>query len=164
MAQILLEIKYFLRIQELCLNNIFNLLLNNIPKKLQDTLFEINALKVKNEINHSTCYFCQRASDNNLVFFVQISPTEIEAVVQQHPDVLEVGVVDIPHPESTSVARAFVRRKAGAMSTEQDLVRFVAERLPEHKQLHGGVQFVQQLPESKGNKLDRIALKKLALA
>jgi acyl-coenzyme A synthetase/AMP-(fatty) acid ligase len=94
----------------------------------------------------------------------QISPTEIEAVVQQHPDVLEVGVVDIPHPESTSVARAFVRRKPGATSTEQDLVRFVAERLPEHKQLHGGVQFVQQLPESKGNKLDRIALKKLALA
>jgi len=84
-------------------------------------------------------------------------------VLQKHPDVLEVGVVDIPNPESTSVARAFVRRKANAKCTEEDLVRFVAERLPAHKQLHGGVQFIEKLPESKGNKLDRIALKKMAL-
>lgn len=92
-----------------------------------------------------------------------MSPAEIESVLQQHPDVLEVGVVDIPHAETTSAARAFVRRQPGSKCIEEDLVRFVAERLPVHKQLHGGVHFIDRLPESKGNKLDRMALKKMAL-
>ncbi|XP_059485961.1 luciferin 4-monooxygenase-like isoform X1 [Neocloeon triangulifer] len=113
---------------------------------------------------HSNIYVLERTSFLFKYYMFFVSPTEIENTVKLHEDVLEVGVVDIPDPKCTSVARAFVRRKANATCTEEELVQFVAQRLPEHKQLHGGVQFVDKLPESKGNKLDRIALKKLALA
>jgi 4-coumarate--CoA ligase len=84
-----------------------------------------------------------------------VSPSEIEAVLQTHPSVLEVGVVGVPHAESTNVARAFVVLK--------QLCQFVADRLPNYKHLHGGVHFLDKLPESRGNKLDRPALKRIAL-
>ncbi|XP_059485964.1 uncharacterized protein LOC132202793 [Neocloeon triangulifer] len=111
----------------------------------------------------SNIYVLERTSFIFKYYMFFVSPTEIENTIKLHEDVLEVGVVDIPDPKCTSVARAFVRRKANATCTEEELVQFVAQRLPEHKQLHGGVQFVDKLPESKGNKLDRFALKKLAL-
>ncbi|XP_065331960.1 uncharacterized protein LOC135934273 [Cloeon dipterum] len=112
---------------------------------------------------NSNIYILERTSFLFKYYMFIVSPTEIETCIKQHPDVLEVGVVDIPNPECTSVARAFIRKKPNSKCTEADLVKFVADRLPEHKQLHGGVQFVDKLPESKGNKLDRIALKKMAL-
>ncbi|CAB3366154.1 Hypothetical predicted protein [Cloeon dipterum] len=91
-----------------------------------------------------------------------VSPTEIESVIKQHPGVLEVGVIDVPDLANSNVAKAFVRKKPNATCTAEELIKFVADRLIERKQLHGGVVFVDKLPESKGNKLDRIALKKLA--
>jgi len=75
----------------------------------------------------------------------------------------EVGVVGLPNLESTSVARAFIVLKAGRQCTEESICQFVAERLPSYKHLHGGVQFVDSLPESRGNKLDKPALKKMAM-
>lgn len=93
----------------------------------------------------------------------KVSPTEIESVIQEHPDVHEVGVVGVPHLESTSVARAFVVLKPGRQCTEESICQFVATKLPTYKQLHGGVQFMDSLPESRGNKLDRPALKKMAM-
>jgi acyl-coenzyme A synthetase/AMP-(fatty) acid ligase len=75
----------------------------------------------------------------------------------------EVGVVGIPNPESNSVARAFIVLKAGRQCTEESICQFVAERMPSYKHLHGGVRFVDRLPESRGNKLDRPALKKMAM-
>jgi len=93
-----------------------------------------------------------------------VSPTEIESIVQEHPDVHEVGVVGVPHPESTNIARAFVVLKPGRRCSEKDICQFVADRLPKYKHLHGGVYFVDALPESRGNKLDRPALKKMAMS
>jgi len=76
---------------------------------------------------------------------------------------MDAGVVGVPHPESTSIATAFVVLKPGRKCAEQDICKFVADRLPNYKHLHGGVQFVDKLPESRGNKLDRTALKEIAI-
>ncbi|XP_059469212.1 luciferin 4-monooxygenase-like [Neocloeon triangulifer] len=94
-----------------------------------------------------------------LMYFV--SPSEIESVLQKHERVFEVGVVGVPHPESTCLARAFVVRKGDV--TEKELCDLVASRLPTYKHLHGGVRFVDSLPVSKGGKLDRAALKQIAI-
>ncbi|XP_059479644.1 uncharacterized protein LOC132199121 [Neocloeon triangulifer] len=92
-----------------------------------------------------------------------VSPFEVEAVLQKHPDVQEAGVVGISHPDTNSATRALVVLKPGCECNAKDLCKFVADRCPEHKQLHAGVQFVKSLPVNKGNKLDRQALKSLAL-
>lgn len=74
-----------------------------------------------------------------------------------------VGVVGVPNAATTCLAKAFVVRKAGCEVSAEELCDFVKGRLPDYKHLHGGVEFLSSLPESRGNKLDRVALQKLAL-
>jgi len=76
--------------------------------------------------------------------------------------VQEAGVVGIPDLATNNLSRAFVVLKPGRECSEQDLCEFVASRLPEHKQLHGGVRFLEKLPVNKGGKLDKITLQKFA--
>ncbi|XP_046395231.1 4-coumarate--CoA ligase-like 5 [Ischnura elegans] len=95
---------------------------------------------------------------SNLIFkyyMHQVSPVEIEAVIAEHPDVLSVGVVALPNPETTSLARAYVVRKPGKSVTEDEVLLHVAGKLEFYKHLHGGVKFVSYLPINSGGKLDR---------
>ena len=92
-----------------------------------------------------------------------MSPSEIESVLSEHQDVQSVGVVGIPDPEVTTLARAFVVLKPGRQASEDELCAFVAERLPDYKHLHGGVRFIEQLPMNRGGKMDRGQLKAMAL-
>ncbi|XP_059485149.1 uncharacterized protein LOC132202323 [Neocloeon triangulifer] len=94
-------------------------------------------------------------------FHTYISPTEIENVLQKHPGVIQVVVVGLHHPDCFNVARAFVVRKGEV--TEKELCDFVAERLISYKHLHGGVRFVEKLPITKGGKVDRATMKKIAI-
>ncbi|XP_059473279.1 uncharacterized protein LOC132195350 [Neocloeon triangulifer] len=93
-----------------------------------------------------------------------VMPIEIENVLQEHPDVQEAGVVGMPNPATNNDSRALVVLKPGRKCSAKELCKFVADRLPTHKQLHGGVQFVKRLPVNKGGKLDRKALKDLAIS
>lgn len=92
-----------------------------------------------------------------------MSPSEIESVLSEHQNVQSVGVVGIPDPEVTTLARAFVVLRPGRQCTEDELCAFVAERMPDYKHLHGGVRFIEQLPMNRGGKLDRGQLKSKAL-
>ncbi|XP_046395103.1 4-coumarate--CoA ligase-like 1 [Ischnura elegans] len=87
-----------------------------------------------------------------------VSPAELETVVGEHPAVLSVGVIGVPDKETTYAARAYVVLKAGCTATEEEIKEFVADRKVFYKHLHGGVVFVDHLPESRGGKLDRPAL------
>ncbi|XP_063368761.1 medium/long-chain-fatty-acid--CoA ligase FadD8-like [Cydia amplana] len=48
-----------------------------------------------------------------------ITPLELEHVIQEHPDVLDVCVVGVPHPEDNKHAVACVMRRPGSTLTEQ---------------------------------------------
>jgi acyl-coenzyme A synthetase/AMP-(fatty) acid ligase len=52
--------------------------------------------------------------------------------------------------------------RPGKHCTEDELCAFVAEKLPDYKHLHGGVQFIEKLPMNRGGKLDRGQLKAMA--
>ena len=45
----------------------------------------------------------------------QISSAEIESVLQNHPDVLDVAVVPVPHEIDTERPMAYVRKISGSM-------------------------------------------------
>jgi len=92
-----------------------------------------------------------------------VSPADIESLLLEHPDVLQVGVVNLPDPQVESLNRAYVVRAPASKCTEQQLVQFVAERTPFFKHLHSGVRFVDALPIGLAGKMDRKALKKIAL-
>ena len=90
-----------------------------------------------------------------------ITPSEIESVIEKMEQVEFVTVVGIPDAETYNLPAAVIKKKKGFQQlTEDEVIKFVADRLPDYKQLHGGVYFVDEMPMTKNDKiLKREALK-----
>lgn len=94
-----------------------------------------------------------------------VSPAEIEAVINAHPLVAKSAVVGIPHARWGAVGAAFVVPKAADDAPSQDALleylrpRLSSFKLPEH------VFFVDDLPMTAGTgKVQKFKLKEQALA
>ncbi|XP_065341379.1 luciferin 4-monooxygenase-like [Cloeon dipterum] len=90
-----------------------------------------------------------------------VNPSEIEAILQEHPAVQMACVIGVPNKETTNLAKAIVVLKEGKTASEEELIKLVADKLPFYKHLYGGLQFVDSLPENKGRKVDRVAIMKI---
>ena len=89
-----------------------------------------------------------------------MAPAELEDTLLGHQDVIDACVIGIPCPRSGELPRAYIVRKPGAeYLTENEVKNFIGERLSDHKQLRGGVVFVDQIPKSPSGKLLRRVLK-----
>ncbi|XP_048259922.1 4-coumarate--CoA ligase-like 5 [Haliotis rufescens] len=55
----------------------------------------------------------------------QVAPAELEDVLLSHPGVADVGVIGIPDVEAGELPKAFVVRKTGSRTIEQELQDFV---------------------------------------
>ena len=49
---------------------------------------------------------------------MQVSPSELEDVLRQHPGVLDVGVVGVPHERMGEAPRAYVVPKGAGVSKD----------------------------------------------
>jgi acyl-CoA synthetase (AMP-forming)/AMP-acid ligase II len=81
-----------------------------------------------------------------------VYPTDIEAVLLEHPDVQEAAVVGIPHTVLGEDIAAHVVLRAGADADADALLAFCAERLADYKrprQLH----FTAELPRNATGKV-----------
>ncbi len=58
---------------------------------------------------------------------------EIEHVLAEHPDVLDVAVVGVPHRELGEEVKAVVQLRAGSTTTVEDLRAYCGERLASFK-------------------------------
>ncbi|XP_076645500.1 luciferin 4-monooxygenase isoform X2 [Halictus rubicundus] len=92
----------------------------------------------------------------------QITPTEIENVLQTHPAVFEVGVVSMPHPTDDEHPIAFVSKAPDKEVTAEELILIVENKFPDAYKLRGGVQFVPTLPHTFSGKISRKDLKAMA--
>lgn len=91
---------------------------------------------------------------------LQVSPSELEEILLGHPGVADVGVVGVPDEKAGEVPKAYIVGKNNPK--EEDLHAFIATRVAPHKQLAGGIEFVDQLPKNSTGKLVRKELKKMA--
>jgi acyl-CoA synthetase (AMP-forming)/AMP-acid ligase II len=90
-----------------------------------------------------------------------VHPQEVEAVLQECPDVGEVAVVPRDDAVMGQVGVAVVvPRGADAVPTLEELREFAARRLARHK-LPEDLRVVDRLPLTSGQKVDRSALRKL---
>ena len=106
-------------------------------------------------------FITDRKKDMVLVKGFNVFPREVEEVLHAHPRVAAAGVVGVPDARSGERLVAFVVARAGAALAEADLARWAAERLAAH-QCPGEIRMIAALPMTGAQKLDRMALRRLA--
>jgi len=72
-----------------------------------------------------------------------IYPSEVEAVLCDHPDISDAGVIGVPDREYGEQVCAFVVLKEGAQASKKEIQSFCQERLARYKDWPG-------LPQSRG--------------
>ncbi|OAP57860.1 hypothetical protein AYL99_08598 [Fonsecaea erecta] len=107
-------------------------------------------------------YYSDRIKETLKVKGWQVSPSEIESVLIQHPQISDVAISGkIQRNEvglSETFPTAYVVRSGGGHGpplTEQEVKDFVAARLISYKHITGGVIFVTQIPRSPSGKILR---------
>ncbi|XP_018010015.2 probable CoA ligase CCL5 [Hyalella azteca] len=93
---------------------------------------------------------------------LQVSPSEIEDVILQLPQVVEVSVVGVPHDMTGEAPRAYITTKGGI--DEKTVMAHVQQHCAKHKHLTGGVAILAELPKNATGKVMRKELVKLAAA
>lgn len=91
----------------------------------------------------------------------QVSPTEIEAILQTNPKIKEAAVIGIPDDTRGEIAIALVVKQPNVDLTEKEIVDYVAEKTSRIKHLHGGARIVDSLPKNAIGKIVKKDLKKL---
>lgn len=91
-----------------------------------------------------------------------IYPGEVEQMLERHPDILQACVVPVPDELKGEKPVAFVVLKAGAALTEDAVKQYALAHAPPYQHPRR-VAFMKELPLAGTNKVDRKALKALAL-
>ncbi|KAI1881397.1 hypothetical protein JX265_000223 [Neoarthrinium moseri] len=107
-------------------------------------------------------YITGKAKDIMKVNGFQVSPTEIEAALLEHPEIDDCAVSKVVKEDGTELPQAFVVRRDRGVS-EQDVKEFARQRLVHYKQLTGGVVFVTQIPKLASGKIQRHKLQEQPL-
>jgi acyl-CoA synthetase (AMP-forming)/AMP-acid ligase II len=81
-----------------------------------------------------------------------IYPTDVEAVLLEHPDVQEAAVIGVPHQVLGEDVAAFVVRRPGHQLEAGELLGFCAERLADYKRPRQ-LFFVDELPRNATGKV-----------
>ncbi len=83
---------------------------------------------------------------------------EVENVIFNYPKVLEVAVVGVPDKVMGEAVKAVIALKTGESATEEEIKKFVAERLAVYK-VPKFVEFVDNLPRNPAGKVMKEQLK-----
>ncbi|KXS15982.1 acetyl-CoA synthetase-like protein [Gonapodya prolifera JEL478] len=91
---------------------------------------------------------------------LQVAPAELEALLLEHPAVADSCVVQVPDERAGELPRAYVVLKESHKHDDQDDIKasinsFFGSKLARHKQLEGGIVFVDSVPKSASGKLLR---------
>jgi len=77
----------------------------------------------------------------------QVAPAELEAVLLERHDVVDAAVVGVTIG-GEELPRAYVVVAEGAKTTPEEIAAWMAGRVARHKQLKGGVVFVDEVPKN----------------
>jgi long-chain acyl-CoA synthetase len=92
-------------------------------------------------------YIVDRKKDLILYGGLNIYPSEIESVLDQHPCVAESAVVGIPDDYYGEVVKAFVKRRDASVCGAEEILSFCRDKLAPYK-LPKSIEFVNHLPKN----------------
>lgn len=151
---------------ELCLKgpNIFKGYYND-PKATSQS-FDAEGWYHTGDIGHvdeqNNIYITDRIKELIKYNGFQVAPAQLEGLLLGHPAVADVAVIGVYSDErATELPRAYIvvagrYREDGKL--EQDLHKWLNERVSSHKRLRGGVRFVDVIPKSNAGKVLRRVL------
>ena len=87
-----------------------------------------------------------------------VYPRELEDVLYEHPAVKLCAVVGKPDPVAGEIPKAFIVLKEGAKATEEEIIKFVKERVAPYKAIRE-VEFRKELPMTMVGKVLRRVLR-----
>jgi acyl-CoA synthetase (AMP-forming)/AMP-acid ligase II len=97
-------------------------------------------------------YICDRKNDMIISGGMNVYPAEIEAALEQHPDIFDVAVFGIPSDEWGEVVHAVVVLAPDASLSEAEVIAFAREHLAGYKS-PSSVSFIDELPRTGSGKL-----------
>src|SRR3954470_23150141 len=106
-------------------------------------------------------YFVGRTDDMFVSGGENVYPTDVERMLEKHPDVGQAVVIPVDDEIKGTKPVAFVIPKAGHRPTEAAIKKYALENAPAYQHPRF-VWFTDELPLASTNKVDRNALRKLA--
>jgi acyl-CoA synthetase (AMP-forming)/AMP-acid ligase II len=97
-------------------------------------------------------YICDRKSDMIITGGMNVYPAEIEAALEQHPEIYEAAVFGIPSEDWGEAVHATVVPRPGASLTADEVVAFSREHLAGYK-IPRSVTFIDELPRTGSGKV-----------
>jgi long-chain acyl-CoA synthetase len=92
-------------------------------------------------------HITDRKKDIIIVGGYNVYPTEVEAVLFEHPAVKEAAVIGVQDENRLETVKAFVVLKPGQTATEKEIIAFCKERLAAYR-VPKMVEFREELPKS----------------
>lgn len=89
----------------------------------------------------------------------QVPPAELETILLTCPGIKDAAVIGLPHEEAGELPTAFIVKQEGSNITEEDIAKFVNERVSNHKRLRGGIRFIANIPKTASGKILRRVLR-----
>ncbi|KAH0524471.1 hypothetical protein TsFJ059_006975 [Trichoderma semiorbis] len=121
----------------------------------------------KSDDGHEHLFIVDRVKEMIKVRGLQISPTEVEALLLRHPCIADVCVVPISDDSAGELPLAFIVRSPAGKGEDERVLKqkihmFVNSELSEYKRLAGGIEFLEALPKSASGKTKRGEMKERA--
>ena len=92
-----------------------------------------------------------------------IAPAEIEALLMEHPAVMDSAVIGVPDDEAGEAPKGFVVLRPGQEATPDEIMAFANGKLAGYKKVHY-IEVVQSIPKNASGKILRRELKEMEKA
>ena len=89
-----------------------------------------------------------------------VYPSDLEAVLREHPAVLEVAVVGVPSEQWGETPVAFVVTQPGASANAEELMQFVNSQVGKTQRVTA-LRFLDELPRSAIGKVQKLVLREI---
>jgi fatty-acyl-CoA synthase len=149
-------------IGEICIRSPANMVgYWNLPDATKETLIDgyVHTGDIGYLDEDGYVYVLDRAKDMIVSGGENVSPVEVETVLNEHPAVEESAVIGVPDDRWGEAIKAIVTIKPGASVDDNDLIAFARLRLAGYK-LPKTVEFVSSLPRNPTGKVLRSELRK----
>lgn len=133
----------------------------NRPEESADTFVEgwLHTGDIAQLDEDGFCYILDRKKDMVLVSGFNVYPNEIEAVIAEHPDIIEVAVIGMPDVQTGEAVKAYIATRNPSLSTDEILAH-CKEHLTAYK-VPKVIEILPELPKSTVGKILRAELRNL---